>query len=59
MQGIINADVDIKKISQLLGWQCSLGFIYNGSGTSAGDKVDNFLRGGTGGVGETFLVIGS
>lgn len=52
-KGMRNTAADIKKMSQLLGGQCSLGFIYNGSGTSAGDKVDNFLRGGAGGVGAT------
>ena len=52
-KGVRNTAADIKKMSQLLGGQCSLGFIYNGSGTSAGDKTDNFLRGGAGGAGAT------
>lgn len=52
-KGMRNTSADIKKMSQLLGGQCSLGFIYNGSGINVGEKTDNFLRGGAGGVGAT------
>lgn len=52
-KGIKNTDADIKKMSQLLGSQCSLGFIYNTKG--AKDKsTDNFLKGGAGSAGVTF-----
>ncbi|WP_353173247.1 hypothetical protein [Acinetobacter rudis] len=40
-------------MSQLLGGQCSLGFIYNGSGLTPADKTNNFLKGGAGGAGAT------
>lgn len=52
-KGVTNTQADIKKMSQLLGGQCSLGYIYNGSGTSVAEKADNFMKGGAGGVGGT------
>lgn len=52
-KGMKNTDADIKKMSQILGGQCSLGFIYNGKGLNVAEKTDNFLNGGAGSIGVT------
>lgn len=51
-KGIRNTNADIKKMSQILGGQCSLGFIYNTKGPK-GESTDDFLKGGAGSVGAT------
>ena len=51
-KGVRNTAADIKKMSQLLGGQCSLGFIYNTKG-SGFQYTDAFLKGGAGGIGGT------
>lgn len=51
-KGMRNTAVDIKKMSQLLGGQCSLGFIYNSSGSGA-KATDDFLKGGAVSAGAT------
>ena len=53
-KGVRNTAADIKKMSQLLGGQCSLGYIFNKTkGLLVSDATDSFLSGLAGSAGVT------
>lgn len=52
-KGMRNTAADIKKMSQLLGGQCSLGFIYNSKKGVGEEATDDFLSGAAVSAGAT------